>query len=131
MMAATTRIQKGRGFLPSTESQDMAADSNPRAVYFSPSQSITAASSAPAKSVEGWIIVATGIHEEAQEDTLIDKFAEYGHVLNIHLNLDRRTGFVKGYCLVEYGSFEEAQAAVAALDGACVYDLVVSVSFAF
>lgn len=48
----------------------------------------------------------------------------------MHLNLDRRTGYVKGYAFIEYASIDEAQTAVLEGDGHELLGKIVSVDFA-
>lgn len=88
-------------------------------------------SSGPQRSQEGWVVFVTGVHEEAEEDDIRDVFSEIGAVKSIKLNADRKTGMNKGYALVQYAEFTDAQDAINELHGSDLLGKKLGVDWAF
>ncbi|KAI6192030.1 RNA-binding protein 8A [Aphelenchoides bicaudatus] len=104
----SAKRKKGRGFTNTEQGGDTRGD------Y----ETLKGEGPGPQRSVDGWTIFVTGINEEAK-------------VLNMHLNLDRRTGYLKGYCVAQYETKEEAASAIRGLDDQEFVDRVLHADWAF
>ena len=121
---AGDKKRKGRGFRDNTDMNDRYGATRFRELDPNTKPGPTA-------SVEGWVLFISGVNEEAQEEDVHEAFAEFGDLKNIYLNLDRQTGFVKGYALVEYKLQKEAQAAIAEMNGKELLGQALHVDWAF
>lgn len=135
-LRSTVLRRRGRGFaerpaggLASVPSFDqmMAVASEP----FESSGSLPSGGTLPERSVEGWTIFITGVHEEATEEDLRDALADHGVVKDLRLALDHRTGYAKGYAIAEFREYREARAAIDALDGQPFMGQPVKLDFCF
>lgn len=77
------------------------------------------------------MLIVTNVHEEATEEDITDFFSDFGRVRGVHLNLDRQSGYVKGYALVEFREKSEAEEAVREADGSELLGTIINVDFAF
>jgi RNA recognition motif-containing protein len=59
-----------------------------------------------------------------------DAFEEFGRLVDVQLPIDRRTGYVKGYALVQFAKKDEARAALSEMDGADLLGETLSVTWA-
>eukprot|EP00931_Biecheleriopsis_adriatica_P015521 TRINITY_DN118123_c0_g1_i1.p1 TRINITY_DN118123_c0_g1~~TRINITY_DN118123_c0_g1_i1.p1 ORF type:complete len:136 (-),score=35.81 TRINITY_DN118123_c0_g1_i1:25-411(-) len=79
--------------------------------------SCAATSIRPARSREGWGLFVSGLCDEVEEEDIQEMFGAFGSLMSLQLPLNRMTGNIKGYCMLEYSTKVEASAALQALDG--------------
>ncbi|KAK4686934.1 RNA-binding protein 8A, partial [Tremellales sp. Uapishka_1] len=71
------------------------------------------------------------LNEETTEEDLQDLFGDFGEVKNLSLALNRRSGYVMGYALIEYALRKEAEDAIKATTGTTFLEKTIHTDFAF
>ena len=85
----------------------------------------------PDRSVQGFVLFFRNIHPELKEDDLKDLLLDYGRPIDIKLPLDNRTGYLKGYGLVEFRERDVAERVKVAFNGYTFMGKKLSVDFGF
>ncbi|KRZ74676.1 RNA-binding protein 8A [Trichinella papuae] len=74
--------------------------------------------SKPVPSVDGWTIIVSNLHQEAEEDEIKQAFEDFGPVKTINILLNRETGYLTGVAIIEYEVYDMALEAVQTMNGA-------------
>ena len=85
----------------------------------------------PAPSAGGWTVFCMNLDEECSEEEIYDLFADYGEIKDIYILANKATLMVKGFALVKYGNYQEAERAISDLNGKLFYGKSLRVEFAF
>jgi len=72
----------------------------------------------------------TNLSEDTTEDDIRELFRVFGHTTRVYLARDRQTGDSRGFAFVTYQTREDAQRAVAGLNGHGYDSLILHVEFA-
>lgn len=100
---------------------------------YAPQQRQQPEETVPLRSVEGYVLILRNIHPETTEYDVTEMINEEAQVdiKNLQLNLDRRTGVVKGYCLIQVETVEEGVQVIKALNGFELYEQAIKADWAF
>jgi len=83
------------------------------------------------KSIEGYVLIVTNLHEETAEEDLTQHFSEFGVITDLRFALDRRSGYAKGYALIEYKTRTEAETAIKEGHESELCEQMINVNWAF
>jgi len=87
--------------------------------------------SEPCKSIDGYAIFASGLHEETSKEDIEDKFGDFGTVKRLILPRNRKTGMLRGYALIKYEHGADAQDAIDALNKTQMLGQTLNVGWVF
>lgn len=135
--------RRGRGFSDGRSHDSvLASDHHSHHSHNHQEQTLPSGEALPERSVEGWTVFLSGLHEETTEDAIIDFITDMlpntnttntnsVNVREVKVAMDHRSGYAKGYGIVECREYREARAVIEAIDGRPFLGQPVRADFAF
>lgn len=77
------------------------------------------------------MLFISGINIDATEEQIHNLFCEEYSIKNIHANLDRLTGLLKGYAILEFEHYKEALEVIYKFNGKIFMGQKLLIDFAF